>query len=181
MTARLREQYLKRIAPALVKEFGYRNKHQVPKLVKVVVNVTTKDAVQDAKVLSTIADDLARITGQRPVRTHARRSIAAFKIRKGMPLGVKVTLRGSRMYEFIDRFFNFAAAQIRDFQGFSTDAFDGRGSYSLGLSEQLVFPEIEAAKVKKVFGMNITFHTTARHDDEARALLAALGLPFRRK
>ena len=135
----------------------------------------------DHWVLDTIAEDLATITGQKPARTLAKRAISAFKIRQGMPIGLKVTLRGDRMYEFIDRFFNFAAPQIRDFQGFSPDSFDGRGGYNLGLSEQLIFPEIEAAKVKKVFGMNISFQTTARHDDEARALLAALGLPFRRK
>ncbi|MFO7675912.1 MAG: 50S ribosomal protein L5 [bacterium] len=181
MSARLKTAYREKIVPALMKEFGYRNVHQVPRLLKIVVNVTTKDAVADAKVLNVIADDLAAITGQRPVRTVAKRAISAFKIRQGMPLGVMVTLRGERMFEFLDRFFNFAAPQIRDFQGFSADSFDGRGGYSLGLSEQLVFPEIEAAKVQKVFGMNITLQTTARHDDEARALLAALGLPFRRK
>lgn len=181
MSARLKEAYRRQIVPALMKEFQHRNRHEVPRLLKVVVNVTTKDAVTDAKVLNTIADDLAVITGQRPVRTVARRAISAFKLRKGMPLGVMVTLRGERMFEFIDRFFNFAAPQIRDFSGFSADSFDGRGGYSLGLSEQLVFPELEASKVQKVFGMNITFQTSARHDDEARALLAALGLPFRRK
>lgn len=181
MSARLKEVYRKQIVPALTKEFGYGNVHQVPRLLKIVVNVTTKDAVTDAKVLNTIADDLAVVTGQRPVKTFARRAIAAFKIRQGMPLGVMVTLRGERMYEFLDRFLNFAAPQIRDFSGFSADSFDGRGGYSLGLSEQLVFPEIEASKVQKIFGMNITFQTNARHDDEARALLAALGLPFRRK
>ncbi len=143
--------------------------------------MTTKDAVADAKVLDVIAEDLARVTGQRPVRTRAKKAISAFRIRQGMPLGVKVTLRGSRMYEFIDRFFNFAVPLMRDFRGFSPDSFDGRGSYSLGLTEQLIFPEIETSRVKKVFGMNITFHTTARHDDEARALLTGLGLPFRRK
>jgi large subunit ribosomal protein L5 len=180
MTPRLKQEYVDRVAPALMKQFEYGNKHQVPKLLKVVVNTTTKEAVQDPKVLTTIAADLATITGQATVRTKAKRAISAFKIRQGMPLGLKVTLRGDRMYEFIDRFFNFAAPQIRDFQGFSTDSFDGRGSYSLGLNEQLVFPEIETAKVKKVFGMNITFQTSARHDDEARALLAGLGLPFRR-
>ncbi len=181
MTPRLKEEYEKRIVPALTSQFGYVNREQVPRLTKVVVNVTTKDAVQDPKVLDLIAGDLAMVTGQQPAKTRAKRAISAFKIRQGMPLGVKVTLRGNRMYEFLDRFFNFAAPQIRDFGGFSTDSFDGRGGYSLGLSEQLVFPEIEAAKVKKVFGMNVTFQTTARHDDEARALLAALGLPFRRK
>jgi large subunit ribosomal protein L5 len=180
MTPRLKEEYAKKIAPALTAEFGYKNPHQVPRLNKVVVNITTKDAVQDAKVLDVIAEDIALVTGQKPMKTRAKRAISAFKIRQGMPLGLKVTLRGDRMYEFIDRFFNFAAPQIRDFQGFSTDSFDGRGGYNLGLSEQLIFPEIEASKVKKVFGMNISFQTTARHDDEARALLAALGLPFRR-
>ncbi len=180
MTSRLKKQYQDKVVPALNAQFEYGNRHQVPRLTKVVINVTTKEAVQDVKVLDLIAADLALISGQRPVRTYARRAIAAFKIRQGMPLGVKVTLRGERMYEFIDRFFNFATPQIRDFQGFSPDSFDGRGGYSLGLSEQLVFPEVEASKVKKVFGMNITFDTTARHDDEARALLAALGLPFRK-
>lgn len=181
MTPRLKQQYVERVGPALTKQFEYHNPNQVPRLVKVVLNTTTKEAVADAKVLDLITEDLALIAGQRPVRTHARRAIAAFKIRQGMPLGVKVTLRGDRMYEFFDRFCNFAAPQIRDFQGFSPDSFDGRGSYSLGLSEQLIFPEVETAKVKKVFGMNITFHTTAKHDDEARALLEALGMPFRRK
>lgn len=182
MTApRLKQEYLSKIVPALTERFGYANRHEVPALVKVVVNVTTKEAVQDQKVLQTIAEDLALITGQQPARTQAKRAISAFKIRRGMPLGLKTTLRGKRMYEFIDRFFNFASPQIRDFQGFPIDSFDGRGGYNLGLSEQLIFPEIEAAKVKKVFGMNITFQTSARHDDEARALLEALGMPFRRK
>ncbi len=178
---RLRQDYRQRIVPALTKRFGYRNVHQVPRLVQVVVNVTTKDAVVDAKVLDSMADDLSLITGQRPVRTYAKRAISAFKIRKGMPLGLKVTLRGNRMYEFIDRFFNFAAPQIRDFRGFSADSFDGRGGYSVGLQEQVIFPEVEVAKVKKVFGMNVTFQTSAQHDDEARALLEELGLPFRRE
>ena len=181
MTPRLKELYLDKTVPALTKQFGYKNRNQVPRLLKVVVNMTTKDAVADSKVLDTIAEDLGMICGQKASRTQAKRAISAFKIRQGMPLGLKVTLRGDRMYEFLDRFFNFAAPQIRDFQGFSADSFDGRGGYNLGLSEQLIFPEIEAAKVKKVFGMNVSFQTTARHDDEARALLAALGLPFRRK
>lgn len=178
--SRLKQEYRQRIVPALTKQFGYTNRHQVPRLVKVVVNVTTKDAVADAKVLDTIAEDLAAVTGQRPVRTYAKRAISAFKIRRGMPIGVKVTLRGDRMFEFIDRLFNFAAPQIRDFRGFPTDSFDGRGGYSLGLQEQVIFPELEVSKVKKIFGMNITFHTTARRDDEAKALLAELGLPFAR-
>lgn len=176
--ARLKQEYSTRVVPALAKRFGYENRHQVPRLAKVVVNVTTKDAVADAKVLDIIADDIGTITGQRPVRTYAKRAISAFKLRAGMPIGVKVTLRGERMYEFIDRLFTLAAPQIRDFRGFSSDSFDGRGGYSLGLQEQVIFPELEVSKVKKVFGMNITFQTTARRDDEARALLEELGLPF---
>ncbi len=175
---RLKQDYLKRVVPALTTRFGYKNRHQVPRLLKVVVNTTTKDAVADAKVLDTISDDIGAITGQKACRTLAKRAISAFKIRQGMPLGLKVTLRGDRMYEFIDRFFNFAAPQIRDFRGFKPDSFDGRGGYGLGLQEQAIFPELEVSKVKKIFGMNITFHTTAKHDDEARALLEELGLPF---
>lgn len=178
---RLKEFYLTKVAAALTKRFGYTNRHQVPRLLKVVVSVTTKEAVQDSKILDVIAEDLAAITSQRPVRTLARRAISAFRIRHGMPLGLKVTLRGERMYEFVDKFFNFAVPKIRDFRGFSTDSFDGRGGYTLGLSEQVVFPEIEVARVKKVFGLNVVFHTTARHDDETRALLEELGLPFVRK
>jgi large subunit ribosomal protein L5 len=177
---RLKQEYLTRVVPSLTKRFGYTNRHQVPRLLKVVVNTTTKDAVSDAKVLDIISEDIGSIAGQRPVRTFAKRAISAFKIRQGMPLGVKVTLRGDRMYEFIDRLFNFAAPQIRDFQGFSADSFDGRGGYSFGLQEQAIFPELEVSKVKKVFGMNITFQTSARRDDEARALLEELGLPFAR-
>ncbi|MGQ9677988.1 MAG: 50S ribosomal protein L5 [bacterium] len=178
---RVKEYYLKKVVPALIAKFGYKNRHQVPKLVKVVVNVTTKEAVQDSKVLDVIAEDLAMITGQRPVRTFAKKAISAFRIRAGMPLGVKVTLSGDRMYEFIDRFFNLVAPKIRDFRGFSPDAFDGRGGYTLGLNEQVIFPEIEVAKVKKVFGMTITFLTTAKHDDEARVLLEELGMPFAKR
>lgn len=178
---RLKEFYLTKVVAALTKRFGYRNRHEVPKLLKVVVNVTTKEAVQDSKILDVIGEDIAAITGQRPVRTLARRAISAFRIRRAMPLGLKVTLRGDRMYEFIDRFFNFAVPKIRDFRGFSADSFDGRGGYTLGLTEQVVFPEIEVAKVKRIFGLNIVFHTTARHDDETRALLEELGLPFARK
>lgn len=181
MSARLKELYLNKIIPTLIKRFGYKNKHQVPRLVKVVINVTTKEAVSDSKVLDVIADDLAMITGQRPVRTYAKRAISAFRIRKGMPLGVKVTLRGERMYEFIDRFFNLAAPKIRDFRGFSLDSFDGRGGYSVGVNEQVIFPEIEVAKVKKVFGMTIAFQTTAKHDDEARGLIEELGMPFAKR
>jgi len=178
MTPRLKQDYLKRIVPALSIRFGYKNPHQVPRLLKVVVNTTTKDAVADSKVLDAIGEDLAAITGQRPCRTVARRAISAYKLREGLPLGVKVTLRGDRMFEFVDRLCSFAAPRIRDFRGFKKDSFDGRGGYSLGLQEQVIFPELEISKVKKVFGMNITFHTTAKHDDEARALLEELGLPL---
>jgi len=178
---RLKQDYLTRIVPALTTRFGYANRHQVPRLMKVIVNVTTKDAVADAKVLDIISDDVMTVTGQRPTKTYAKRAISAFKIRQGMPLGIKVTLRGDRMFEFIDRLFNFAAPRIRDFRGFRADSFDGRGGYGLGLQEQAIFPELEVSKVKKIFGMNVTFQTSARRDDEARALLEELGLPFAKK
>jgi len=178
--ARLHEDFKTRIVPALMKKFEFQNVHQVPRLRKVVINVGAGEAVQDPKVLDVIAEDIAQITGQKPVITRAKRAISAFKIRAGLAIGVKVTLRGGRMYEFIDRFFNFAAPRIRDFEGFNPDSFDGRGGYSLGLTEQVIFPELEAAKIKKAFGMDITFHTSARRDDEARALLEELGMPFRK-
>lgn len=178
--ARLYEDYRKRIVPALMKKFEFKNVHQAPRLLKVVINVGAGDAVQDPKVLEIIAGDLGTVTGQKPVITRAKRAISAFKIRAGMPIGVKVTLRGARMFEFIDRFFNFAAPRIRDFEGFSPDSFDGRGGFTLGLNEQIIFPELEASKIKKVFGMDITLHTSARRDDEARALLEELGMPFRK-
>ncbi|MEO0108139.1 MAG: 50S ribosomal protein L5 [candidate division WOR-3 bacterium] len=178
--ARLLDDYRTRVVPVLMRRFDLKNMLQVPVLVKVVINVGAGEAVQDPKVLDAISLDLATVTGQKPAVTRAKRAISAFKIRAGMPIGVKVTLRGARMYEFVDRFFNFAAPRIRDFDGFSPDSFDGKGGYSLGLKEQLIFPELEAAKVKKVFGMDITFQTSARRDDEARALLAELGMPFRK-
>jgi len=179
--ARLYEDYRKRIVGALIKRFEYKNLHQAPRLKKVVINVGAGEAVQDPKVLEVIAADISAMTGQKPVITRAKKAISAFKIRAGMPIGLKVTMRGSRMYEFIDRFFNFAAPRIRDFGGFSPDSFDGRGGYSLGLTEQVIFPELEASKIKKVFGMDIAFQTTARRDDEARALLEELGMPFRKE
>lgn len=179
--ARLYDDYRQRIVGVLMKRFGYKNIHQVPKLKKVVINVAAGEAVQDPKVLDVIAADISAFTGQKPVVTRARRAISAFKLRAGMPIGLKVTLRGARMYEFIDRFINFAAPRIRDFSGFSPDSFDGRGGYTLGITEQVIFPELEAAKIKKVFGMDITFQTSARHDDEARALLEELGMPFRKE
>lgn len=178
--ARLRELYEKQIKKKLMKKFGYKNPHQVPKVEKIVINVGAGGAVSNPKILEEVSQDLALITGQRPVITRARRSISAFHLRKGMPIGVKVTLRGDRMYEFLDRFFNFAAPRIRDFRGFKPDSFDGRGGYTLGISEHIIFPEIDPSKVKKVFGMDITILTTAKHDDEAKALLKELGLPFRR-
>ena len=181
MIARLAIEYRNRILNNLKKRFGYKNIYQIPRLKKVMINVTAGEAIQDPKILEIITDDIGLITGQRPIITRAKRAISAFKLRKGMPIGVKITLRGNRMFEFIDRFFNFAAPRIRDFRGFQTDSFDGRGNYSLGISEQIIFPELEASKIKKVFGMDITFVTTAKHDDEARALLEELGMPFRKE
>ncbi len=181
MMARLANEYRNRILNNLKKRFGYKNIYQIPKLQKVMINVTAGEAIQDPKILENITEDIGIITGQRPIITRAKRAISAFKLRKGIPIGVKVTLRGNRMFEFLDRFFNFAAPRIRDFRGFQTDSFDGRGNYSLGLSEQIIFPELEVSKIKKVFGMDITFVTTAKHDDEARALLEELGMPFRKE
>lgn len=178
---KLREDYNKRIVSTLVKKFGYSNRLEAPRLEKVVINVGAGEAVSDPKFLEVVSEDLATITGQKPVITRAKRAISAFRIRKGLPIGCKVTLRGDRMFEFLERFLNFAAPRIRDFRGFSEDSFDGRGNYTLGLSEQIIFPEIDVNKIKKVFGMDITIVTTARYDDEARALLKELGMPFRKK
>jgi large subunit ribosomal protein L5 len=178
---KLREDWTKRIVPTLVKKFGYRNRLQAPKLVKIVINVGAGEAVADPKFLEVVSEDLGTMTGQKPVITRAKRAISAFRIRKGMPIGCKVTLRGDRMFEFLDRFLNFASPRIRDFRGFSEDSFDGRGGYTLGLSEQIIFPEIDVNKVKKVFGMDITIVTTAHYDDEAKALLKEFGMPFRKK
>lgn len=178
MAARLKELYQTKIIKNLQQRFGFKNIHQVPKLIKVVINVGAGEAVQDPKVLEVISEDIGTITGQKPIITRARRAISAFKLRQGLPIGVKVTLRGNQMYEFLDRLFNFASPRIRDFHGFPIDSFDGRGGYTLGLSEQIIFPELEVAKVKKVFGMDITILTNARHDDEAKALLEELGMPF---
>ena len=180
-TARLRQYFGQELRKALMKTLGYDNIYQVPRLDKIVINVGLGEAVNDQKVLDIVRDDLSRITGQVPVQTRAKRPISNFKIRKGMVIGLKVTLRGTRMYEFFDRFVNFAAPRIRDFRGFSRDSFDGRGSYNLGLSEQTIFPEIEYDKVKKVFGMDIAVVTTARKDEDAMALLEGLGMPFERK
>ena len=177
--SRLRERYVKEIVPVLRKEFGYKNPMAVPRLEKIVVNMGMGEATQNVKILDSAAVELGAITGQKPIITRAKKSIAAFRLRARMPIGLCVTLRGDRMYEFLDRFVNIALPRVRDFKGLSTRSFDGRGNYTLGLKDELVFPEIDYAKVDKIKGMNITMVTTARSDDEARALLKALGVPFR--
>ncbi len=177
--SRLKERYQKDVVPGLRKEFGYPNVMAVPKIVKVVVNMGLGEATQNVKIIDAGQDDLARITGQKPVTTRARKSIAAFKVRKGMPVGTMVTLRGERMYEFLDRLLNIALPRVRDFKGVSPQGFDGRGSYTLGLRDQLMFPEIDYMKVDKARGMNVSIVTTARTDEEARRLLQMLGMPFR--
>jgi large subunit ribosomal protein L5 len=178
-TPRLKSRFQKEVAPALMKEFGLRNPMAVPHLHKIVVNMGVGEATQNAKVLDPAASELGQITGQKPVITRAKKSIAAFKVRAGMPIGAMVTLRGDRMYEFFDRLVNVVLPRVRDFRGVSTKAFDGRGNYTLGLHDQLIFPEIDYAKVDKLKGMNVTIVTTARSDDQARALLKHLGMPFR--
>lgn len=178
---RLKQYYNDELRKALMKQLGYDNMYQIPALKKIVINVGLGEAVNDPKILEIVRDDLARVTGQIPVQTRAKRPISNFKIRKGMVIGLKITLRGARMYEFFDRFVNFAAPRIRDFRGFSRDSFDGRGSYNIGLSEQTIFPEIEYDKIKKVFGMDIAIVTSAQKDGDALALLEGLGMPFERK
>jgi len=177
---RLKERYRTEVVPALVEEFGYDNIMQVPRLQKVVVNVGAGEALQNAKALDAISQDLMIITGQKPIITRAKKSIASFKLREGNPIGVKVTIRGNRMYEFLDRLMNVALARQRDFRGVSPDSFDGRGNYAIGLTEQLVWPEIDYDKIDRIRGMGITIVTTAQTDDEARQLLALLGMPFKR-
>jgi large subunit ribosomal protein L5 len=178
-SARLRFRYQQEIAPALMKEFGWTNPMAVPKVEKVIINMGVGEATQNAKVLDPAVNELGQITGQKPVVTRAKKSIAAFKVREGMPIGAMVTLRGDRMYEFLDRLLNVALPRVRDFRGVSTKSFDGRGNYTLGLRDQLIFPEIDYAKVEKMKGMNVTIVTTAKSDDEARALLKHMGMPFR--
>ena len=176
--ARLKDFYKNEVAPALMKKFEYKSVMQIPKLDKVIVNVGAGDCKDNQKALDAIIKDVATITGQRPVVTKARKSVANFKLREGMSIGVKVTLRGDMMYEFVDRLFSVALPRVRDFRGINPDAFDGRGNYSLGLKEQLIFPEIEYDKVEKVRGMNVVFVTTAPNDEEAKELLSLMGAPF---
>ena len=178
-TARLKDKFSKEIAPALMKEFNLSNPMAVPRLHKIVVNMGLGEATQNAKVIDPAANELAQVAGQKPVITKAKKSIAAFKVRAGMPIGAMVTLRGDRMYEFLDRLVNIALPRVRDFRGVSTRSFDGRGNFTLGLKDQLIFPEIDYAKVDKLKGMNVTIVTTAANDNEARALLKHLGMPFR--
>lgn len=180
MTARLHERYKERIVPALMDEFGYSNVMQVPRIKKVVVNIGLGEALQNAKVLDYATEDLMTITGQRPIVTRARKSIANFKLREGQPVGLKVTLRGGRMWSFLDRLMNVALPRQRDFRGVSPDSFDGHGNYTLGLQEQLVFPEIDYDDIDKVRGMEVTIVTTAETDEEGRRLLDMLGMPFKR-
>ncbi|MBC7263596.1 MAG: 50S ribosomal protein L5 [Chloroflexi bacterium] len=179
--SRLRDRYYSEIIPAMQREFGYRNIMEVPRLVKVVVNIGLGEALQNAKAMDAAAKDLATITGQRPIITRARKSIATFKLRQGNPIGLKVTLRGRRMYDFMDRLMNIALPRQRDFRGVSPDAFDGRGNYTLGLREQLVFPEVDYDSIDKIRGLEITIVTTAKTDEEARRLLQLMGMPFSRQ
>ena len=176
---RLKEKYQKEVIPALQKEFGYKNVMAVPKIHKVVVNMGLGEATANAKIIDTGADEVARITGQKPVTRRAKKSIAAFKVRKGMPIGTMVTLRGERMWEFLDRLMSIALPRVRDFKGVSPRGFDGRGNFTLGLRDQLLFPEIDYMKVDKARGMNVSVVTTARTDEEARKLLQFVGMPFR--
>lgn len=180
MVPRLKERYRAEIVPALKERFGYKNVHQVPRLEKVVLNMGVGGATQDPKLLENAMADMAQISGQKPAVTRAKKSIAGFKVRQGMPIGCKVTLRGDRMWEFTDRLLSTALPRIRDFRGVSATSFDGRGNYSLGVSEQLIFAEIDYDKVDKVRGMDITFVTSAKTDEECRALLEELGFPFKR-
>lgn len=176
---RLKEKYQNDVAAAMMKKFGYKNIMQIPKLEKVVINMGVGEAIQNPKALDAAVSDLTKISGQKPIVTKAKKSIAGFKLRAGMSIGCKVTLRGSRMYEFVDKLINVALPRVRDFRGVSPKGFDGRGNYTLGLREQLIFPEIEYDKIDKLRGMNVVFVTTAKTDEEARELLRLLGMPFR--
>jgi large subunit ribosomal protein L5 len=175
---RLKDKYKNEVAPALMKKFGYKSPMQIPKIEKIVVNVGCGEARDNTKVLDAVIDDLSRITGQKAVITRAKKSVANFKVRTGMPVGAKVTLRSDRMWEFLDRLLNIALPRVRDFRGISQNAFDGRGNYALGLKEQLIFPEIDYDKIDKIRGMDIVICTTAKTDEEARELLELVGAPF---
>jgi large subunit ribosomal protein L5 len=179
MAARLKEKYSKEVSPALQKEFGYTNPMSIPKLEKIVLNVGLGEAIANAKAVDAAVNDMVIIAGQKPVVTKAKKSIAAFKLREGMNIGAMVTLRGDRMYEFLDRFVNIALPRVRDFRGVSPKSFDGRGNYTIGLRDQLIFPEIDFGKIDKARGMNVCIVTSANSDEEARALLRHLGMPFR--
>ena len=176
--SRIKDLYTSEIAPALMKKFEYKSSMQIPKLDKIVINVGVGDAKENSKAIDSVINDITLIAGQKAVPTYAKKSVANFKLREGMKIGVKVTLRGERMYEFVDRLFNFSLPRVRDFKGINPNAFDGRGNYSLGLKEQLIFPEIEYEKVEKIRGMDIAFVTTATTDEEARELLTLMGAPF---
>ena len=178
--ARMKDFYKEEVAPALMKKFGYKSVMQIPKLDKIVINVGAGEAKENAKAIDNISGDLMKITGQKPVVCKAKKSVANFKLREGMPIGVKVTLRGDRMYEFLDRLFNVALPRVRDFRGINPNSFDGRGNYNMGIREQLIFPEIDYDKVDKVRGMDICFVTTANTDEESRELLSLMGAPFAR-
>ncbi|HWQ73256.1 MAG TPA: 50S ribosomal protein L5 [Desulfitobacteriaceae bacterium] len=177
--ARLKEKYINEIAPALQQKFGYKNVMQIPRLDKVVINMGVGEAISNSKAIDSAVGDLTIISGQKPIVTRAKKSIAAFKLRTGMPVGTKVTLHGDRMYEFVDRLLNVALPRVRDFRGVSGKAFDGRGNYTVGIKEQLIFPEIEYDKIDKLRGMDIVFVTTAKSDEEAREMLRLFGMPFR--
>ena len=177
--SRLKQKYLDEVQPALVKRFEYNNVLQSPRIEKVVINMGLGEGKENPKILDAAVNDLAIISGQKPIITHARQSVASFKVREGMPIGAKLTLRGTRMYEFLDKFFNIALPRVRDFRGISPHSFDGRGNFTIGIKEQLIFPEIEYSNVEKVLGMDITIVTTAETDEEARELLALMGLPFK--
>lgn len=178
--ARLKEKYVNEVAPALMSKFGYKSVMQIPKLDKVVINVGCGDAKDNQKMLDAILGDIAQITGQKPVVCRAKKSVANFKLREGMPIGVKVTLRGERMYEFVDRLFSVALPRVRDFRGINGNSFDGRGNYAVGIKEQLIFPEIEYDKIDKIRGLDVVICTTAKTDEEAKELLSLIGAPFAR-
>ncbi len=177
--ARLKNKYKDEVVPQLMKDFGFKNVMQVPKLDRIVVNMGLGDAVQNAKVIESATEELTAITGRKPIVTRAKKSIATFKLREGMPIGVMVTLRGDQMFDFLDRLVSLALPRTRDFKGTSPKAFDGRGNYTLGIKEQIIFPEINYDKIDRIKGMNVTFVTTAKNDDQGRALLRSLGMPFR--